>query len=196
MNDLHQSSLDELLPALPAPAPAEGKIHDFHERLAWSEAASHEPFWDAVYREAFPNLVGHMLLRGDTASQRQGNDRLLHLANGKTIYVDEKKRDRWDDSDILLEYEHEYHDKRRPSIPGWIEKDLSIDYLAYAFIPLKRVYLFPWPLLRLAWQQHKYEWRAAYPPISSPNSAYITHCTPVPTRILRGAVAGAAKIQL
>jgi hypothetical protein len=40
---------------------------------------------------------------GNTSSQRQGIDRVIHLANGQTIYIDEKKRASVY-PDILLEY--------------------------------------------------------------------------------------------
>ena len=81
----------------------ESLVHDFRERLSWSEEASTEPFWNAVYHKAFPNLVNHMQCIGDTVSQRMGIDRVLFLTNGKTLYVDEKKRQR-EYNDILLEY--------------------------------------------------------------------------------------------
>jgi hypothetical protein len=66
-------------------------VHSFNEQLAYSERASCEPFWDAVYKKAFPNLVNHMMCKGDTASQRMGVDRILYLANGLTVAIDEKK---------------------------------------------------------------------------------------------------------
>ena len=66
--------------------------HEFTDEREFSEAASSEPFWDAVYRQAFPNLVSHMPCPGDFASQRMGIDRVLLLSNGKTLTIDEKKR--------------------------------------------------------------------------------------------------------
>lgn len=130
-------------------------VHDFKEQLEWSEAAGYEPFWDAVYKKAFPNLVNHMMCSGDVKSQRMGIDRLILLANGKTISIDEKKR-KSVYPDILLEY----ISVDTTGAPGWMDKDLAIDYLAYAFMPTKKCYLLPWPLLRRAWLHYGAKWIA------------------------------------
>jgi hypothetical protein len=166
-------------------------IHDFRERLAWSEAASTEPFWDAVYRKAFPNLVNHMQASGDTHSQRLGIDRVLILANGRTLYIDEKKRSQ-EYGDILLEYLS--NDVTRA--PGWIEKDLAIDYLAYAFMQSKRCYLFPWAMLRRAWLHFGEQWRRDYRPVVAQNVGYQTWSVPVPIPVLRKAVSTASIIDV
>lgn len=189
---MNQRSLDELM-RLPEPAPApEARIHDFRERLAASEAARLQPFWEAVYRKHFPNMVACVLLQGDTASQRQGKDRAIHLANGQVLHIDEKSRDRTDDRDILLEY----LSNDRTGAPGWMECDKAIDYMAYAFVPIRRVYIFPWPQLRRAWLHYKAEWQAAYPPVPARNRTYTTYSTPVPTKVLQKAVSTAAVIQV
>lgn len=158
--------------------------HNFNERLAWSEQASTEPFWDAVYRKAFPNLVNHMQCTGDTVSQRHGIDRVLHLSNGKTLYVDEKKRGK-DYGDILLEYVS----VDKTSAPGWMEKDLLIDYLAYAFMPTKRCYLFPWPILRRAWLHYKPQWLAKYRQVEALNNGYKTLSVAVPIKVIQECLA-------
>lgn len=54
-------------------------IHDFHERLKWSQSYADEPFWEACYRTAFPTMVGCMACEQDSPSQRQGVDRVIHL---------------------------------------------------------------------------------------------------------------------
>jgi hypothetical protein len=77
-----------------------------------------------------------------------------------------------------------------------MQEDKDIDYIAYAFVKIKRVYLFPWLELRRAWIQNKDEWLAMYKLIGAPNEDYITYSVPVKTRLLRGKVAGAGKIQL
>ena len=158
-------------------------IHDFRERLAWGEAKSCEPFWEAVYRKAFPNMVGHMLCSGSNDNQRRGVDRVIQLANGHTLYVDEKKRAK-DYPDILLEYVS----VSTTSAPGWMEKDLAIDYLAYAFMPSKRVYLFPWLMLQRAWQYHKNEWIKSFRIIKAQNNGYETLSVAVPLTEVRKAV--------
>ena len=166
-------------------------VNTFREDLAFSEAASDETFWDKVYKKAFPNLVNQMLTSGDTKAQRMGIDRVLHLSNGRTIYIDEKKRRR-EYNDILLEYVS----VDRTGAPGWIEKDLSIDYLAYAFMQSRRVYLYPWLLLRRAWLQYGGSWKNQYGTITAKNSTYNTLSVPVPTAVLKKAVSTASIIQL
>ncbi len=165
-------------------------IHDFNEQLRWSEAAGYEPFWAAVYEKAFPNLVNHMMCSGDTASQRMGVDRLLYLANGLTVAIDEKKRkEQW--PDILLEY----ISVDTTGAPGWMDKDLAIDYLAYAFMPTKQCYLFPWQLLRRAWLHYRDRWiqdgesrKNGFRIVSAPNAKYNTKSVAVPIKIVQDAV--------
>ena len=113
-----------------------------------------EEFWSAIYNKAFPNLVNMMACPGDYASQRMGIDRVLLLSNGKVLKIDEKKREK-EYNDILLEY----LSNDQTNAPGWIEKDLAIDYLAYAFIQSRRCYLFPWAILRRAWMDNRQDWK-------------------------------------
>ena len=166
-------------------------VHDFNERLRFSEQAGHEDFWESVYRKAFPNMVNHMPCPGDTASQRMGIDRVLLLANGQTIRIDEKKRER-EYNDILLEY----ISVDTNNTPGWIEKDLAIDYLAYAFIQSKRCYLFPWHILRKAWIENKTRWMQAYKHVVAKNSTYKTLSLAIPINTLFCAVNRAMRIDL
>lgn len=166
-------------------------VHDFTERLQWSEKQGDEPFWNAVYSKAFSNLVNHMTCSGDTLSQRQGIDRVVHLASGQTLYIDEKKRGK-DYGDILLEYVS----VDKTGAPGWMEKDLNIDYLAYAFMPSKRCYLFPWLPLRRAWNNYKEEWKSLYPRIDGKNKNYTTYSVAVPIKVVRDAVSLAAIIDV
>lgn len=166
-------------------------IHSFSKQLAYSEEASCEPFWDAIYKQAFPNLVAHVPCPGDTKSQRMGIDRVLMLSNGKALYIDEKKRAKtW--GDVLLEF----ISVDATGAPGWIEKDLSIDYLAYAFMDNQRVYLYPWQMLRRAWLHLGAEWKKTHKIITAQNDGYKTHCVAVPIPTLNAAVQRASIIQL
>lgn len=172
--------------------------HNFRQQLEWSEAASYEPFWDAVYRKAFPNLVNHMICSGDTAGQRMGVDRVLYLANNFTIAVDEKKRKEvW--PDVLLEY----ISVDTTGAPGWMEKDLAIDYLAYAFIPNRRCYLYPWPLLRRAWMHYKEQWISdgqrrtnGCRIVTAQNAGYKTYSVAVPIQTVQKAISTALIIDV
>ncbi len=167
---------------------------NFNNDMDWSLAGGHEPFWHAVYWKAFPNLVT-IELCSDLPRQKQGIDRLLHLSNGKVITIDEKKRKEVY-NDILLEI----ISNEAYGTPGWIEKDLSIDYLAYAFMPIQRCYLFPWPMLRRAWVQWGKKWRNEYGTRRSStkigNTAYWTVNVPVPIDVLRRAVSTASIIDV
>lgn len=173
-------------------------IHNFQEQLDYSEEASCEPFWDAVYRKAFPNMLNHMICSGDTQSQRMGIDRLLFLSNGMTISIDEKKRKEvW--PDIALEY----ISVDRTGAPGWMEKDLSIDYLAYAFMPTRKCYLFPWQLLRRVWIERGEKWKAwakeeahGFRIVKAPNKGYFTYSVAVPTRSLLKAIEHATLVDV
>lgn len=157
-------------------------IHNFEESLAWGERASDAPFWGAVYHKAFPDMASCMRNRGNNEAQRRGVDRVILLNNGRVLYIDEKKRSRAYD-DILLEY----ISVDTTGAPGWIEKDLAIDYLAYAFMPTRICYLFDWPLLRRAWVMFKDKWIANYKRIEAKNNGYTTISVAVPTDKVRGA---------
>lgn len=167
------------------------KVHDFHEQLEWSQRASDEPFWDAIYKKAFPDMVGHMVSTGNTAAQHNGIDRWITLKNGSVLRIDEKKR-LTVYPDILLEH----ISNSKTNAPGWMDKDLSIDYLAYAFMPIKRVHLYPWLMLRRAWLHYRETWLEKYRIVPAKNVGYITYSVAVPIKVLRKAVGTAAIIQL
>jgi hypothetical protein len=136
-------------------------------------------------------MVSHMPCPGDTQSQRLGIDRLILLSSGRVLAIDEKKREQ-DYNDILLEY----LSNDSTGAPGWIEKELQIDYLAYAFMPSKRVYLFPWDMLRRAWLHYKADWLKKYQIPPARNKGYCTHSVAVPIVELHSAVKTAMIIQL
>lgn len=171
-------------------------VRTFQEDLHFSLEASKETFWEAVYKKAFPNLI-HAELVTDLDKQKEGIDRALYLSNNNVLWIDEKvRREVYDD--ILLE--HTSNVTR--ATPGWMEKDLAIDYLAYAFLPIKRCYLFPWPMLRRAWLQYRIVWRYKYRD-TIPGStvipgvgAYMTHSVAVPIDVLQRAVTTAAIIDV
>lgn len=165
--------------------------HDFNECLDYSEDETDAPFWNDVYREYFHNMVSSMPGNGNTESQRMGIDRVALLGNGKVLCIQEKKRkSAW--SDILLEYisvDVQY-------TPGWIEKDLKIDYLVYAFMSTGEVHLFPWELLRRAWLMNKADWIKNYPRVEAKNNGYKTISVAVPIRELYRAINKAMAIRI
>lgn len=157
-----------------------GEMNDFKECYAFAEDGKNEPFWDQVYKKAFPNMTNHM--RGSSeysVSQKKGVDRIIYLENGKTITIDEKiRREDWDDFAL------EYISNNTYNTPGWMEKDLSIDYIAYAFLPSKRAYLFDWRMLKRAWDHFKDEWISKYFIAKAPNDGYVTYSVCVPKNVL------------
>jgi hypothetical protein len=167
------------------------KIHDFKECLAFSEQASHEDFWQSVYKKAFPDMIFATLCTENCSGQRAGIDRVIHLKNGKTLLVDEKKR-RTEYDDILLEYES----CSTTHAAGWMEKNLMIDYIAYAFITSKRCYVLPWLNLKRAWNHYKKEWLEKYKIPAAKNNGYYTSSVAVPTHELLCAIKNSIIIQL
>lgn len=153
----------------------------FNQDLEFSHEASLEPFWEAIYRKAFPEMEWHKPCKENGNGQQQGIDRLLYLKSGKTLLIDEKKR-RNVYPDIALEVKHIFDDGRETI--GWMEKELLIDFLAYAFMPSKTVYLFPWPLLKRTWLFYKSDWVKNYKLLPAINKGYKTYFVPVPIDVL------------
>ncbi len=166
-------------------------VHNFHERLTYSQKPDDEAFWLEAYRAYFPDMVSHACIQQDCTAQRRGMDRLIVLGSGAVIAIDEKKRAKAR-GDILLEYLA----NDRTGAPGWIEKELQIDFIAYAFMETRRVYLLNWGLLRRAWRLHKEIWKRQYPPVAAKNSGYTTYSTPVPIGVLLAAVAQASVVTI
>lgn len=157
--------------------------HDFNERLRFSHDQSGQPWWEEVYRKAFPNFATMADVRKDGWAQRGGVDRVVVLASGRTVTVDEKVREQ-DWSDILLE---RWSDRDNEE-PGWVQKDLVCDYLAYAFLPSRRCYLLPFLDLRRAWRKHGRDWIARYPTIEAQNAGWVTESVAVPIPVLLNAL--------
>lgn len=130
-------------------------VHDFQKSLALSESYADAPWWEEIYRQAFPGMDSMTCVRKDGWAQRGGIDRCIHLPSGKSISIDEKVRIE-DHSDILLEY---WSDERRRRL-GWVAKELATDYIAYAFVPSQRCYLLPFATLRRVWKVHARDWIA------------------------------------
>ena len=158
-----------------------GVMNDFKECYQIAEDGRCEPFWNDVYKKAFPNITNHMPGKKEYChSQKMGVDRIIYLENGKVLTLDEKVRTRVYE-DIALEF----LSNDMSGAPGWMEKDLAIDYLAYAFLPIKTAYLFDWRMLRLTWVKFKNQWKKEFPVIKAENATYHTHCVCVPIRVLR-----------
>jgi hypothetical protein len=175
-----------------------GATNKFSDSYELAEGGKCEPFWDNVYKKAFPNMTNHMRGRKELCnSQIFGVDRIIYLENGKTITLDEKvRKETW--NDVALEFIS--NDKK--NTPGWMEKDLAIDYLAYAFLPLQTAYLFDWRMLKRAWVNYREKWKSEYFIAKANNYGsnneylYTTHSVCVPIKILAQACSTAIIIKL
>jgi len=141
--------------------PGEKKVNIFKKDLDFSNAASEEKFWQEIYQQAFPNMIFAQLCINETKTQNQdlGIDRCIMLESGKCLYIDEKKR-RPDQKfhDILLEFGNRYVDTNTFKYDGWMNKELLIDYLAYAWLAWYKVCLLDWQILNRVWQINCFEW--------------------------------------
>ncbi|TZG26555.1 hypothetical protein FYJ91_12910 [Sphingomonas montanisoli] len=127
-----------------------------------------------------------MSVRDDGWAQRGGVDRVLTLACGRTYTVDEKVRaEDWDD--ILLE---QWSDEER-RVPGWVQKSLACDFIAYAYAPSRVCYLLPVVPLQRAWRMHGREWIGLYGQRRAVNPGYVSVSVPVPRSALISAIAEA-----
>lgn len=179
------------LPFLSAPVSPPGrfgvpKTHEFRASLAMSEGFTDAPWWQALYRRAFPSMVSAVSVRQDGWAQRGGIDRVITLASGRVYTVDEKVRSN-DWPDILLE---RWSDEQRGT-PGWIQKPLACDFIAYAFAPSRRCYLLPVVPLQRAWRLNGRQWIERYGERFAMNPGYRSSNVPVPIGTLMGAIAAA-----
>lgn len=172
-------------------------LHDFRKSLEISQKQADAPWWERVYRAAFADMASMEYQAAGSQEQLCGIDRVITLRSGKQVTVDEKVRTEvW--PDILLE---RWSDRERRR-PGWIQKGLYCDYLAYAFVPTETCYLFPFQTLRRAWQQNGKRWcklaearEDGFAIKLSPNRGYVTENVAVPIKALEAALCEAMVIR-
>jgi hypothetical protein len=165
-------------------------IHDFAQSLAASHAQADASWWLDVYRRAFPAMRAAVSVRDDGWAQRGGIDRVITLSSGRTITVDEKVREK-DWPDILLE---RWSDEARET-PGWIQKPLACDFIAYAFIPSRTCYLLPTLTLQAAWRLYGREWIEKYRTVRAKNDGWVTASIPVPRDVLLSSLSDAMRVE-
>lgn len=159
------------------------RVHRFRDSLALSESFVDADWWLPLYRRAFPTMVSAVAVREDGWAQRGGIDRLLTLSCGRTYTVDEKVR-MHDWPDVLLE---RWSDESR-RVPGWIQKPLACDLIAYAYAPAATCLLLPVPALQRAWRQHGRSWINLYGTRAAQNPGYVSVGVPVPRSVLMQAI--------
>lgn len=167
-------------------------VHDFDRSLAFSHHHQDAYWWDVVYKQAFPTMVGMQDVRGDGWAQRAGIDRRILLGDASYVDIDEKVREK-DYGDILLEVWSDFGRRK----PGWITKPLAIDYLAYAIKPAATVYLLPFRLLQTTYTKNEAAWRDAvregrrgYQVRDAQNRGYVTRNLALPIADLLTAMRG------
>jgi hypothetical protein len=173
-------------------------MNDFDDDLKFSHSCEDMPCWEEIYRAAFPSMSAMVNHRQDGDHQRMGIDRTVILANSKIIKIDEKAR-REDYGDIALEFLS--NDKKKT--PGWMEKELLCDYIAYAIIPSGIAYLLPVLQLQSAWRKNKADWldRAADPRqpkfkiCKARNYGYTTHSLAMPVDLLFAAIGANLRVK-
>lgn len=182
-------------------------VHDMGRSIAYSHEQSDQPWWEPVYRRAFPDMASMVDLRHDGWHQRAGRDRAIVLSSGRTIYVDEKVRTAAYD-DTLVEIWSVYPKTDGPPYRpvagarhGWARKPLDCDWLAYAFVPTATCFLLPFLGIRAALEKSKWVWAKSatektdgFRWVVAENSRYNTISIAVPTWILRDAITDAMTV--
>lgn len=182
-------------------------VHDFDERLRYSHTHSDAPYWEYVYRQAFPDMVTMLDLRHDGWHQRAGRDRAVVLDSGRSIFIDEKVRSE-DYGDIAVEVWSTYplaggapYPPHERAAPGWAVKPLDCDFLAYAIEPCRTCYLFPFLGVRAAWSRHGAMWRGkatnkedGYRWVRAQNRTYATISIAIPLMALQACINDAMTI--
>ena len=170
---------------------------NFFDDRAYAAAHQHAHKWEAAYRAAFPTLLHTHIVTADGWAQRGGVDRVLVLASGRTLTVDEKVRKphALNGRDIVLEATHKYFDSGR-CVPGWINKDLACDFIAYTWEDRKDVYIWPFHNLRAAWETNKATWSKTYPWLKTNNRTFRTFSVAIPVDVLIKAIADTMTIKI
>ena len=172
-------------------------VHAFDRSLALSHEQEAASWWEPVYRQAFPGFACMVSVREDGWAQRGGIDRVITLKSGRTVTVDEKVRAK-SYGDILLER----WSSRERKTPGWAQKDLACDHIAYAFVPDRRCYLLPALTLRAAWIRNGRDWISAaetesdgFRTMLAKNEGYTTESVAVPIPALLSAMQDAQVVE-
>ncbi len=171
-------------------------VHNFKESLAFSHAAEDLPVWEVVYKDAFPSMVSMVSYRDDGFWQRQGIDRGILLETSKQIRVDEKVRGRNKiTGKVYNDVAIEYQSSKEGKTPGWVNKPLLADYIAYLIAPLGVCHMLPVLQLQSAWVRHGNDWIAKYPKIEAKNEGYTTVSVGVPVDVLYPAIGGQLRVK-
>lgn len=169
-------------------------VHHFDQSLKISHSYEDAPWWLEVYRRAFPTMLAYVNVRKDGWAQRGGIDRVLTLQCGRTVLIDEKVREK-DYGDILLE---RWSDEERRE-PGWVQKPLACEFIAYAVVPIRKCWLLPTLSLQRAWRLNGRDWDGKYKTCRAENEfqgrRWVTVSIAIPTDVLFSAITNAMLIE-
>lgn len=154
-------------------------MNDFKNDLQYS--ASAKEFWNNAYKKAFPIMIKTVDYSGNMKAQAIGIDTVIVLPLNGRLRIDEKMR-RKNRGDVLIEYVS--NDKT--SAPGWIEKDLKIDFIGYAYMDTRDVLFIDFGELQKRWSERKIEWLQKYNLPPAKNKTYNTLNVAVPLSELKG----------
>jgi len=146
----------------------------FRDSLQLSNSVARDARWEALYRQAWPDVVGVEYIT-DVTIQRHGIDRLLYFVDRPSIAVEEKY-----DSQAVENFFLEYWSAVETNTPGWIRKPLRCDYFVYVCPNIYNAYILPWPELQAAWIAQADHWVKTYGPKHVRNPAYTTVGVAVP----------------
>lgn len=148
-------------------------MNNFSADLIYS--VSQKEFWKSAYKKAFPVMLDVIDYSKDMRAQAVGIDTIVKLPFGGILRIDEKMR-RKNRGDVLVEYIS--NDKTNTA--GWIEKDLRIDFIGYAYMDTREVLFIPFVDLQNLWKIKKEYWLSKYKLPPAKNFSYNTLNVAVP----------------
>jgi hypothetical protein len=144
-------------------------VHNFQSSLRQSHEDTELPIWKEAFARLFPGFQALLWHNEDGEHQRAGCDCSVILQNSKQVLLDVKVRYS-PYTDILLER----WSNLEAQVPGWVVKPLRADFIAYAVLPLGKLYLLPVLPLQAAWRANEEEWMRIGKLIDAPNGGYVT----------------------
>lgn len=167
-------------------------IHDFGERLAFSQSEAHVKAVTEFLKREIPGCVD--AVKTDITTDKKGIDYIVKLKGGAEIGVDEKMRDKgaskywyYDEAELALETWSVYR-----SVLGWtFSTKTNVDYILYTFDPSDwdKAYLFPYQLLRMALHHNGEDWAEKFSIKLQTSNGWQSQAMFVPASVVVDAVA-------
>lgn len=154
---------------------SEYKYHNFKEDLDESTLDTNDPLWIVVYKQKFGDNIKISKPVDDIEFQKKGVDKVIKHGNDTFSVIDEKVRYH-DYGDFLVEVTSCIHS----NTPGWINKDLLTDYIAYHVKPSKKVIFVPFKPLQQMWKEYGDTFTSTYGTREARNPTYTTLNVPIP----------------